>query len=1436
MKRLLFFSFFVLVVMSSWAEKKAAILRLDGCSETEQRLIEWFCDTRQGDVLESLGRLDDYSVLWIPLDRVGLGKDTYPGILGGSAIPVIRDWVKRGGNLILTNQATQLVETLGRTSGYAVNIYANGVGGHNPDVWGIQAVIGNVDGQIYDHRSHPVYDGLATSDSYGHEYYPLIGNGNKFDHNCMWDFNAYGSLGANPNKVKDFEEKTNARVIGTWQHVVDYACAGLIEFIPTTEFRGTILANGLAAYDWQAPLETENLKTLSSNMVSYMLTKDSPSCGPVVPVGTKLGMLEFESGQSQTELNAIQWFRSNNIGDIINNTESLSEYKALWIMIDREGLQRGYENLPLSEIDRQRLASWLRHGGQLLLTGHATQLVEGLGRVGSIYAINEFNSGGIIYNEDIWGINAVFDDRRVHMSYTGLDVMSMNGNSGCFPLIRGGQKLNHNCMWNLSAIGKSQADFERDNHAVCLGTWQHMNDYAFPAVVEFLPTDINDGTIIACGIAAYDWQAPTYRNNIHNFTRNMLGYLHQRSYPELEVWTDPTLPKAVSFDMTLSGNTLTESVANADVEINHQLDAYQTDGARDYCVRFDGYSNYVRYLFNTDLMHSRQLTFSLWCAPQMYPSITGLDEAGEAWTSIAGNSDGTTGLAFRISNHGHYSFVCRIGGRTIECRAQNPIKCAEWSHLVATVDTETGWVRLYNNGVEVASSTCASGSKIETGNGLFFIGKDIERRIIESRYYLNTFCGLIDDVELINGINAGIISDNQPENETDFNYDPDRRYAGSLIRPRFHGMPDGNWTNETHGLIYWNGQYHLFFQKNANAPTMCHMQWGHLTSTDLCSWREEKIALMPSLDYDIKGTWSGCIFTDPDFNNGKPTISYTAADFARTSIAMASPLDDNLLDWQKSGQMLPHTPSGFADFRDSYFFTANGQKYMIVGSAKDGRGVATLHRYVNNGWTNNGEIFFASADAASQGAFWEMPAVTKMDDNGNYLFVCTPLGMSTGVKAIYWIGTINMDGTFAPTSGPFDFEMPGTSKNGYGLLSPSICQHDNKTIALGIVPDMVHAYNFEIGWAHNYSLPRELSLSADGRTIMQRPYSGLSVLRSGTKFGKVNITLDNNSLVLGDVKGRHIELLGEFVMNEDNGGDQEQGFRFLKNGNRYAALYYNNGQLTLNLQNMSRRVQDYDTYNGIYTTPISIAKGETLKIQAYIDASIIDVFVNDRSAFSVRLFPEDANAIDAEVYATGNASVRSVNAWSLANGQETESISTNATGTASYVCNHDLCFSDSELEAFVAREVQSQMIVLTKVQSVPAGTPFVVKGAPSSTYDIPIVRSDNLSAENVFSGSLSDTYTVTSAQAVYALSASTGTFMRVKEGVVVPVQKAYLTLPVMSDEAQSRSLTLRFDDSITSVDSHEKANANTVRKTISNNKLYIISRGHEYDAAGAQQR
>ena len=253
-------------------------------SADEKDAVAWFqknyVNTNKG-VLLTPSTIDDLDIenqvaCWVMCDRIGIerGWENLPGGLASAAtIDALKAFTTDGGNLLLTNHATQLSVAVGRIDqAYAPGIYGNGEGGDNGDIWGVHPVIGNVEGQIYDHSGHDIYRGLTYEPNLFAGIYCFESAGVKGDHNCMWDLNAYG-LAPAPNVVKAWEDLTNSTVLGTWNHVVDYCCAGIVDFAPTTTFAGRILAVGLAAYEWNIGGVNEKqsqLERFTQNCISYL--------------------------------------------------------------------------------------------------------------------------------------------------------------------------------------------------------------------------------------------------------------------------------------------------------------------------------------------------------------------------------------------------------------------------------------------------------------------------------------------------------------------------------------------------------------------------------------------------------------------------------------------------------------------------------------------------------------------------------------------------------------------------------------------------------------------------------------------------------------------------------------------------------------------------------------------------------------------------------------------------------------------------------------------------------------------------------------------------------------------------------------------------------------------------------------------------------------
>ncbi len=160
-------------------------------------------------------------------------------------------------------------------------------------------------------------------------------------------------------------------------------------------------------------------------------------------------------------------------------------------------------------------------------------------------------------------------------------------------------------------------------------------------------------------------------------------------------------------------------------------------------------------------------------------------------------------------------------------------------------------------------------------------------------------------------------------------------------RPLFHHTPSYGWMNDANGMVYKDGEYHLYFQYNPYGSKWGNMHWGHAVSKDLVHWEE----LKPAIARDTLGhIFSGSSVVDKNNTAGYGANAiialYTSASDKNGQIqCMAYSTDNGRTFTKYEGNPVLRPFDGLKDFRDPkvFWYAPANCWYMIVSADKEMR-------------------------------------------------------------------------------------------------------------------------------------------------------------------------------------------------------------------------------------------------------------------------------------------------------------------------------------------------------------------------------------------------------------------------------------------------------------------------------------------------------------------
>ncbi len=486
-------------------------------------------------------------------------------------------------------------------------------------------------------------------------------------------------------------------------------------------------------------------------------------------------------------------------------------------------------------------------------------------------------------------------------------------------------------------------------------------------------------------------------------------------------------------------------------------------------------------------------------------------------------------------------------------------------------------------------------------------------------------------------------------------------------RPAYHFVaPEGRaYPFDPNGAIFWNGKYHLGFIYQYLGNNKREHFWGHAVSTDLFHW-----TLYPDMldvkEGDIeKGIYSGGAFLSRE---GVPHIMYHGEGSASNLVAYST--DEDLRIWKKFdgnpvsktpeegdpdyGKYRAWDPEGWYDKETDYYYQISGGDVAGYFRSKD----MYDWEYLGNLIDQNDRKRLDFEDLSC-------PDFFAIGNRHMLLFISHNLGTQ------YYLGKFE--------NGKFDIETHARMNwpGGTFFAPEQLVDDRGRNIIWGWVLERkpallrwVPLFDEEIedpkifpqhGWSGIMSLPRVISLSEEGDVLINPPEEVTALRYSGSEDN--NFSLDPNSDQELATRGNSLEIQVEMT-----GGSSPYGVRVFSSpdGTEQTVIKYDpstkelvidfaqsassgNGQVKMLPNTMFEpQLEGFTEDVSEQRAPFELKEGETLKLDIFIDRSIIEVFANGRQCVTQVVYPELPESDRVVLFSGDDAiSVVSAKVWEM---------------------------------------------------------------------------------------------------------------------------------------------------------------------------------------------
>lgn len=442
--------------------------------------------------------------------------------------------------------------------------------------------------------------------------------------------------------------------------------------------------------------------------------------------------------------------------------------------------------------------------------------------------------------------------------------------------------------------------------------------------------------------------------------------------------------------------------------------------------------------------------------------------------------------------------------------------------------------------------------------------------------------------------------------------------AYEAFRPQFHFTPKTAWMNDPNGLVFYEGEYHLFYQHYPDSTVWGPMHWGHAVSTDLIHWEHLPIALYPdSLGYIFSGSavvdWkntSGLGSTEQPPLVAIFTYHNAAGeragkiDYQTQGIAYS-------LDKGRTWTKYEHNPvlknPGIIDFRDpKVAWNEVSNQWVMTLAVKD-----HIEFYGSPDLKKWNKLSEFGKSLGAHGGVWECPDLFPLkDEAGNthwVLFVSiNPGGPQGGSATQYFVG--DYDGKNFTPQDTLTRWIDYGADNYAGVTWSDIPATDGRRLFIGWMSNWQYANVVPTkAWRSATTLPREVVLNKKDQ-IFELKFKPVTEIKA---------IVQNQKSFTGDASLENPLSLIEFTVEA---GSQDFTLTISNDKSEKVIISAADG-----LFSVDRTTSGITNFSDVFPTinKMDVSDVQIRNIKVYLDLASVEIFINDGERVMTEIvFPE----------------------------------------------------------------------------------------------------------------------------------------------------------------------------------------------------------------------